>query len=115
MSSIARWKFRVVHRSNIFCGTRIGQIYHARLRTPSSSLNQRLFSKNIVNNPSGGAIEYTQHFRLVCNRYNILEENCMTPYHLSANRHSTCYFLEIQNSQMIEIKDKTLYITTPYS
>ena len=52
------------------CGTRIRQIYHARLRTVCSSLTQYLFSKNIFISPSCacGAIEYTQHFLFVCNR-----------------------------------------------
>ena len=79
---------------NYSCGTRIGQMYHARLRTAFSSLNQHLFSKNIVNSPSCtyGAIEDTQHFLFVCNRTMILEENVSRPYQLAANRHSVCYF-----------------------
>lgn len=50
-------------------GTRIGQIYHARLRTSCSALNQHLFSKSIINSPSCncGAIEDTQHFLFSCN------------------------------------------------
>ena len=53
------------------CGTRIGQIYHARLRTACSALNQHLFSKNIVNSPSCscGAVEDAHHFLFVCNLY----------------------------------------------
>ena len=32
-------------------GVRLGQIYHARLKTSCSSLNQQLFSKNILDSP----------------------------------------------------------------
>ncbi|MCG8113032.1 MAG: reverse transcriptase domain-containing protein [Candidatus Thiodiazotropha taylori] len=52
-------------------GNRLGQIYHARLRTNCSALNQHLFSKNIVDNPLCvcGSIEDTHHFMFICNRY----------------------------------------------
>ena len=32
-------------------GSRLGQIYHVRLRTHCSSLNEHLFTKNIVDSP----------------------------------------------------------------
>ena len=46
-----------------FDGNRIGQIYHVRLRTNCSSLNEHLFSKNIINSPLCvcGEVEDTNH------------------------------------------------------
>ena len=51
-----------------FTGKRLGQIYHARLRTNYSSLNQHLFSKNIIDSPTCpcGAVENTYHYLFVC-------------------------------------------------
>ena len=47
-----------------FDGVRLGQIYHARLRTSCSSLNQQLFSKNIIDSPLCvcQVVEDTYHF-----------------------------------------------------
>ena len=47
-----------------FIGKRLGQIYHARLRTNCSSLNQHLFSKNLIDNPLCicGSVEDTYHY-----------------------------------------------------
>ena len=47
-----------------FDGKGIGQIYHVRLRTNCSSLNQYIFSKNIIDSPLCvcGAVEDTSHF-----------------------------------------------------
>ena len=55
-----------------FCdGKRLGQIYHARLRTNCSSLNHHLFTKNIVDSPlcTCGSVEDTHHFLFSCNRF----------------------------------------------
>ena len=59
-----------------FTGKRLGQIYHARLRTNYSSLNQHLFSKNIIDSPTGtcGAVEDTHHYLFVCNRFSNLRQ-----------------------------------------
>ena len=58
--------------SYFFEGKRLGQIYHTRLRTGCSSLNQHLFSKNIVDSPMCvyGSLEDTTHHLLNCTRYN---------------------------------------------
>ena len=52
-------------------GNRFLQIQHTRLRTGCSSLNQHLFSKNIVENPLCvcGSIESTKHYLFDCFRY----------------------------------------------
>ena len=52
-------------------GKRLSQIYHSRLRTNCSSLNQHLHSKNIVPSPLCvcGSIEDTSHFLLNCPLY----------------------------------------------
>ncbi|MCU7801465.1 MAG: hypothetical protein KZQ70_15375, partial [gamma proteobacterium symbiont of Lucinoma myriamae] len=59
-----------------FAGKRLGQIYHARLRTNCSSLHQHLFAKNIVDSPlcACGAVEDTHHFLLLCNRFDNLRQ-----------------------------------------
>ena len=60
-----------------FDGVRLGQIYHARLRTSCSSLNQQIFSKNIIDSPLCvcQVIEDTYHFLFNCERfYNIRQE-----------------------------------------
>ena len=53
-------------------GNRLLQIHHSRLRTKCSSLNQHLYSKNIIEDPSCicGSVESTRHFLLECTRYN---------------------------------------------
>ena len=57
--------------SYYFEGSRLGQIYHARLRTGCSSLNQHLVSKNIINNSLCvcGSVESTNHYFLNCTIY----------------------------------------------
>ena len=47
-------------------GKRLGQIYHSRLRSKCSSLNEHLFSKNIVDSSlcTCGSVEDTKHFIL---------------------------------------------------
>ena len=53
-------------------GNRQLQIYHTRLRTNCSSLNQHLYSKNIIADPSCacGGVESTKHFLLQCPHFN---------------------------------------------
>ena len=59
-----------------FIGKRLGQIYHARLRTNGCSLNQHLFSKNLIDNPLCicGSVEDTDHYLLTCNRFSNLRQ-----------------------------------------
>ena len=47
-------------------------MYHTRLRTNCSSLNQHLYSKNIIADPSCacGGVESTKHFSLQCPKFN---------------------------------------------
>ena len=68
-----------------FIGKRLGQIYHARLRTNCSSLRQHLFSKNIVDSPVCvcGSVEDTRHYLLVCEQYTDLRRellNCVSEF-----------------------------------
>ena len=58
-------------------GKRIGQIYHARLRTACSPLHQHLHSKNIVDSPycTCGDIEDTHHFLFVCHQFTDLRRD----------------------------------------
>ena len=58
-------------------GKRLGQIYHARLRTACSPLRQHLPSKNIVDGPYCicGDIEDTLHFLFVCHQFSDLRRD----------------------------------------
>ena len=59
-----------------FIRKRLGQIYNARLRINCSSLNQHLFSKNLIDNPLCicGSVENTYHYLLTCNRFSNLRQ-----------------------------------------
>ena len=58
-------------RNNYSYGSRNLQIQHTRLRTEYSSLNQHLFSKNIIDNPLClcGEVESTKHFLFDLSHY----------------------------------------------
>lgn len=60
-------------------GSRLGQIYHARLRLNCSSLRQHLFQKNIIDNPlcECGVVENTSHFFLICNRFGQIRQDLL--------------------------------------
>ena len=60
-------------------GKRIGQIYHARLRTDCSSLNHHLLSKNILDSPlcNCDRIETTKHYLFECNSFNEFRHEMM--------------------------------------
>ena len=60
-------------------GKRLGQIYHARLRTACSPLRQHLYSKYIVDSPycTCGDIEDTHHFLFVCHQFTDLRRDLM--------------------------------------
>ena len=59
---------------------RLGQIYHSRLRTKCSSLNEHLFSKNIVDSSlcTCGSVEDTKHFILECPLHFNLRQEMLT-------------------------------------
>ena len=54
-----------------YTGNRPSQIFHTRIRTHCSALNQHLFSKNIIPSPlcDCGGIENARHFLLECAFY----------------------------------------------
>ncbi len=60
-----------------YSGSRLGQIYHTRLRTESSGLNQHLYNKNIVDSPlcACGEIEDNEHFLFTCPRFNLIRHD----------------------------------------
>ena len=70
-----------------FDGKRPGQIYHARLRMRSSSLNAHLFSKNIIDSPlcTCGVFEDTHHFLLSRTRYTILRQELIKSKRFEVN------------------------------
>ena len=65
-----------------FTGKRLGQIYHARLRTNCSSLHLDLFSKKLTDSPlcACGSIEDTYHYLLVCNRFSNLRRDLLNTF-----------------------------------
>ena len=65
-----------------YIGKRLGQILHSRLRIHCSSLNQHLYSKNIVDSPfcQCGAIETTEHYLLYCPLYNVHRQLFIEPF-----------------------------------
>ena len=113
-NSISTFKFKL--NSNIQrppkyynCGTRIGQIYHTRLRTSCSSLNQYLFSKNIVNSPSCscGAIEDAHHFLFVCNLYTDLRRTIFQV--VSVIKQPSLNLLLFGNQELANDQNKTVF------
>ena len=75
--------------SYYFEGKRLGQIYHTRLRTSCSSLNQHLFSKNIVDSPlcACGSIEDTNHYLFNCVQYNDIRQQLINSISDFLTRH----------------------------
>ncbi len=66
-----------VKRPSLFyAGSRMGQILHTRLRMNSSSLNEHLFRRNLVDSPNCtcGHIESNNHFLLDCHRYTYIRQ-----------------------------------------
>jgi len=74
----------IKHPFHYYVGSRLGQIFHARLRMECSSLNSHLYQKNIVDSPSCvcGSIETSEHFLFHCPRYNISRQRYINSLHL---------------------------------
>ena len=66
--------------SYYFTGKRLGQIYHARLRTKCRSLRHHLFSINIIECPRCicGSLEDIHHYLLVCYQYTNIRRELLT-------------------------------------
>ena len=64
-------------------GDRKSSVHHARLRMHCSSLNEHLFSKNIVDSPycQCGEIEDTYHFFFICPLYRDSRSNLFDELH----------------------------------
>ena len=64
------------------CGSRLGQILHARLHMQGRLLKQHLYFKNIEPDPHCicGGIETTEHFLLYCKNYDRLRHNHFDPW-----------------------------------
>jgi hypothetical protein len=65
--------------AHYYSGTRLGQILHTRLRMNSSSLNEHLFIRNLVDSPNCacGQVESTSHFLISCKKYTDLRNELM--------------------------------------
>lgn len=84
VQSINSFKRKLNSNQNVvprhfFEGKRLGQIYHARLRTKCSSLKEHLFSKNIIASPlcDCGMVENTSHYLLSCNQFGNLRNELL--------------------------------------
>ena len=113
-----------------YCGKRIGQKHHTRLRLNRSSLQQNAFSKNITNDPQCefGEVEDTEHYLLNCDLLQNLHEellNTVTTYcQLTLNEllygnanlsesENTTIFLQFKNlSYRLNASDPTTATTT---
>ena len=89
-----------------YIGKRLGQILHSRLRMHCSSLNQHLYSKNIVDSPlcQCGAIETTEHYLLYCPLYNVQTVFLLSPFLTILWFHMIIIFLDRPSS----VTNKTL-------
>jgi hypothetical protein len=65
--------------AHYYSGTRLGRILYTRLRMNSSSLNEHLFIRNLVDSPNCacGQVESTFHFLISCNKYTDLRNELM--------------------------------------
>ena len=61
-------------------GSRLGQVFHTRLRLECSSLNAHLYSRNLVECPlcACGEIENTTHFIFKCPNYSVVRQTYLT-------------------------------------
>lgn len=91
-------------------GIRLGQVYHTRLRTNCSSLQQHLFSKNIIDNPFCicGAVESTNHYLFECNRFNDLRQELLN----KVNRFCppTLNILLYGNNELTDTENKQIFL-----
>ena len=72
-----------------YYGPRLTQILHARLRMRSSSLNEHLYIKNIIDSPNCfcGEIESTHHYLFKCPKYTRQRKSFSKA--IAATEHST--------------------------
>lgn len=84
-TSLASFKRLLIHNmpkipEYFYCGDRISQILHTRLRTECSALNQHLFRRNLIPSPNCtcGEVESNNHFLLVCPRFNLHRAEMLT-------------------------------------
>ena len=92
-----------------FCGSRLGQILHARLRMHCSSLKQHLYLKNIEPDPHCicGGVETTEHFLLYCKNY----ERIRRKHFDSLNINISTNLLLFGNKDMNDDFNEKLFIT----
>ena len=93
-----------------FDGKRLGQIYHARLRTNCSSLNQHLFSKNIIESPlcACGEVEDTKHFLFDCQYFQNLRHELFNK--ISTICQPTVNILLFGSEQLSEIENRQIFL-----
>ena len=92
-----------------YCGKRLGQIHHTRLRLNCFSLYQNLFSKKHQNDPhcECGEIENTHHYLVNCDLFQNLREellNTVTNYY-----QPTLNVLLYGNANLSESENKTIF------
>ena len=92
-----------------YCGKRLFQIHHTRLRLIFYSLHQNLFSKNIINDPhcECGEIEDTEHYLLYCIFFQNLREELLNT--VTTNCQPTLNVLLFGNANLSESENKTIF------
>lgn len=74
-----------------YCGSRSGQIYHARIRMNCSRLNKHLYDRNLIQSPKCVCWdpETTEHYLLKCKIFNVPRQrhihNLQIPIKISTN------------------------------
>ena len=91
-----------------FSGSRLGQIYHARIRL-NCSLRYHLFQKNIIDNPvcECGEIENTSHFFFHCNLYGQLRHALLD--RVSTYCHPTVNIFLYGNTDLTDVENAELF------
>ena len=98
------------HTLIYFDGKRLGQIYHARLRTNCSSLNQHLFSKNMIESPLCvcGEVEDTKHFLFYCQYFQNLRHELFNK--ITTICQPTVNILLFGSEQLSEIENRQIFV-----
>lgn len=92
-------------------GKRQDQIYHTRLRTGCSALNQHLFSKNIVPSPLCvcGVVENTHHFFFDCTLYQNIRHEMLAS--ISNIATPTLQTLLYGNPELSDENNRNIFLT----
>lgn len=93
-----------------YLGTRLGQVLHTRLRLGSSSLNEHLYVRNLVDSPNCtcGQVETSSHFLLNCTKYDTIREELILsiPFSIPIDSHLLLFGSNLLNT----IQNKEIFL-----